>query len=64
MSLKDRILGTSEARTAHRAAQDDLADATADAIANHGGEQTDAYIEANNRVVVTEQALPRWRRQS
>lgn len=57
MGFMDRIIGTPEARTAHREARDHL-----DEVSRRDREETDEFLDANNRVIETEKDLPRWRR--
>jgi hypothetical protein len=59
MSIRDRLLGTSEARAEYRDAKTELAQ-----VAKRDRDETDDYLAANDRVVATEQHLPRWRRAS
>lgn len=56
MSIRDRIFGTSEARTEYREAKTELAQ-----VAKRDRDETDDYLAANDRVVQAEQQLPRWR---
>lgn len=53
---------SSQAVNQHKAAKTELATATRDAITNHGGEQTDRYVTANDRVVATETKVSWFRR--
>jgi len=54
----DKLIGTTEARSEHRAARASLhfhAKAS-------GHQETPAWTDANQRVIDAEQQLPRWRR--
>ncbi|WP_372344700.1 hypothetical protein [Streptomyces sp. KL116D] len=53
----DRVFGTPEARTAHREARHELA-----AVSAETREETDEFLAANQKVIDSEQALPKWRR--
>ncbi|GAA2217994.1 hypothetical protein GCM10010400_75030 [Streptomyces aculeolatus] len=57
MGFMDRIIGTPEARAAHREAREHL-----DEVSRRDREETDEFLDANNRVIETEKDLPRWRR--
>jgi hypothetical protein len=62
MSIKNRVLGTPEARAAHRDARQRLAEVTAADRAASRHEETDEYLAANSKVIEAEKALPKWRR--
>lgn len=53
--LADKLIGTPEARAAHRDAKQNLAQVP-------GREETPAYYAANQAVIDAEQQLPKWRR--
>ncbi|WP_407563331.1 hypothetical protein [Streptomyces sp. 184] len=57
MGFMDRIIGTPEARAAHREAKGEL-DRVTRRVECDSGE----HVAANDRVIETEQALPKWRR--
>lgn len=57
MGFMDRIIGTPEARTAHREARDDL-----ERVSRRDREESDEFLAANDRVIETEKDLPKWRR--
>lgn len=48
---------TRRARAVHRAAREELA-----RVSERDGEETDATVEANSRVIETEKTLPWWKR--
>jgi hypothetical protein len=53
---------STEAANNHKTAKTELANATRDAVANHGGQETDRYVAANDRVVATETRVSWFRR--
>lgn len=57
MGFMDRIVGTPEARAAHREAKDEL-----ESVTRRVECDSDEHVAANDRVVEAEQNLPRWRR--
>jgi hypothetical protein len=57
MGFMDRIIGTREARAAHREAREHL-----DEVSRRDREETDDFVAANDRVIETEKKLPKWRR--
>ncbi|CDR08543.1 hypothetical protein [Streptomyces iranensis] len=58
----DRLIGTREARAAHRAARQELAEVS-DRDRRAGlHDETDEFVAANSKVNAAEKQLPRWRR--
>ncbi|MCA1224297.1 hypothetical protein [Streptomyces sp. 8L] len=53
----DRLIGTPEARAAHRQAKQHLAQVT-----DRDRDETPDYYAANQAVIDAEQQLPKWRR--
>ncbi|MGW4075978.1 hypothetical protein ACWELB_21115 [Streptomyces asiaticus] len=58
----DKLIGTKQARAAHRQARQELAELS-DRDRRAGiHEETDEFLAANSKVIDAEKKLPKWRR--
>ncbi|MGW7688863.1 hypothetical protein ACWGMA_08205 [Streptomyces asiaticus] len=58
----DKLIGTKQARAAHREARQELAELSDRERRAGIRDETDEFLAANSRVIDAEKKLPKWRR--